>query len=68
MRCGATYSRILDPVRTEEKPYYSDNEEVPWSITDGSSEQGGYWAIYAGYGTLFAFSQYQSGGRRGMMQ
>ena len=71
-RCaGATYSRILDPVRTEEKPFvysFYDNEEVPWGVADGSIEQGGYWASYAGYGTLFSFSQYQSGGRRGMTQ
>ena len=39
-RCaGATRSRILDPVVTEEKPYiysFYDNEEVPWGVADGS--------------------------------
>ena len=69
-RCaGVTCSRILDPVRTKETPYiysFYDNEEVPWGIADGSIERGGYWASYAGYDTLFSFSQYQSGGRRGM--
>ena len=66
-----TCSRILDPVRTKETPYiysFYDNEEVPWGIADGSIERGGYWASYAGYDTLFSFSQYQSGGRRGMAQ
>ena len=66
-----TRSSRLEPVGTEEMGYGSsiyDNTVEPWGITEGSGEQDGHWATYAGYGTLFDASQYQTGGRRGMMQ
>ena len=73
---GATHSRIPDPVVTEEKPYiYSvyDNLEVPWGVADGSigleeDPRWGAWANGFHHDPLYSFSQYQSGGRRGMAQ
>ena len=61
---------------TEEKPYiysFYDNEEVPWGVADGSigpedDPRWGAWANGFHHDSLYSFSQYQSGGRRGMTQ
>ena len=61
---------------TEEKPYihsFYDDLDVPWGVADSSigleeDPRWGAWANGFHHDPLYSFSQYMSGGRRGMAQ